>query len=312
MAAYQYLGMPGITWECLQAVRLILTGGGYFNRDGREMIPSAATLVTKRQNDPKEPGAHAFIFWEWILTCTVVPSGFSSGYHGEGPRGLAYALLMIESKGIPFYELKVEEDLFERLDGNRLTDDDLEFLDHHGRSRYVRVSDYTDSSLSDSDPVKYSRIYDDYLPFLEGDSTPRIDWEWLDREIAEKCEALAATDLRSALARAFLILKNRLSSAFELGDNLDGEDLVNKIFGTNGILASTATDDAKKKENLALRDLLAGLFKVFRNKYSHADVIPPWYEAQAVLLMMTFALTHLDLLESNNRRVAYRSERFIR
>jgi hypothetical protein len=304
--AYQYLGEYGNTSVCLKAIGLILTSTGFYDEHGRDLLPSAVTLVTRAQGLLKDTPQHAFVFWDWILACTVVPSGFTSGYPGEGPRGLAYALLMVQAKNIPLYALEINGGMFDRLNQNRLTESDLHDLQKNGRSRTYYPHQYIDTTLSDTNPIKNYALSDPYLSYLINGAPPRIGWEWLDSEIATKCEELARTDLRSALARSFLILKERMAKEFEVPSSFDGEVLVNKVFGAEGILASHEADDAKKKELLAMRDLLVGLFKVFRNKYSHHDVFVPWYEAQVVLSTINFALITLGLLESNARRRAYR------
>ena len=43
-----------------------------------------------------------------------------------------------------------------------------------------------------------------------------------------------------------------------------------------------------------MRDLLVGLFGVFRNRYSHRDVEPAWSEPAAVLGMVNWALRSVD------------------
>jgi len=43
-----------------------------------------------------------------------------------------------------------------------------------------------------------------------------------------------------------------------------------------------------------MRNLLDGLFGVFRNVYDHRDVDPEWYEVEAVLSMINWALKRID------------------
>ncbi len=113
--------MPGDTYSCLYAARLILTGGGEFSPHDEQVGPTAATLVTKGELQPGENGNHCFILWDWILPMTIVPSGFSSGYGGTGPTGLALVLLMLAARDIPIYELSVDSGIFKRLDENWLS-----------------------------------------------------------------------------------------------------------------------------------------------------------------------------------------------
>lgn len=76
--------------------------------------------------------------------------------------------------------------------------------------------------------------------------------------------------LDSAVRLAFVILKERLVRKFDLSPELDGADLANTVFGTNGPLAGQIND----AERRAMRNLLDGLYGVFRNRYGHRDVQP--------------------------------------
>ena len=116
-----------------------------------------------------------------------------------------------------------------------------------------------------------------------------------DSELAEKTtELVAHHELDSAVRKAFVILTARLRSTFEVSDNADGPELVNRIFGKNGRL--TAVLDESKRQST--RDLLAGLYGVFRNKFAHRDEEIEWWEAEAVLSMINFALKEIDRIVS--------------
>ncbi len=130
---------------------------------------------------------------------------------------------------------------------------------------------------------------DRYAPYLDS-ANRRIPWERLDLELAAECEWLASHNDRRALSEGFLILKSRLVEPFGAPDNLDREELVNKVFGTSGVPPARVTDEAKRKTYLAMRDLLAGLFKTFRNSYSHSKSNVAPGEAKAVLLMLSYLI----------------------
>ena len=53
----------------------------------------------------------------------AVKSGFASGYGGEGPAALSYALQLLEAHGVELEEVEVSADLIERLDDSALTVD---------------------------------------------------------------------------------------------------------------------------------------------------------------------------------------------
>lgn len=112
-----------------------------------------------------------------------------------------------------------------------------------------------------------------------------------DQELRDKIsELLLQREYDSAIRKAFVILKSRLVDKFGVSRNLDGNDLVNQIFGKLG----AAADTLNASERQAMRDLLAGLYGVFRNKYGHQDVEAPWHEADAILSMVNFVLKEID------------------
>ncbi len=122
-----------------------------------------------------------------------------------------------------------------------------------------------------------------------------IDWcveeSHYDQELRDKTlDLLIRREYDSAIRKAFIILKSRLASKFQVSRKLDGAALVNHIYGSNSQLASNLDHDGRQ----AMRDLLAGLFGIFRNKYGHEDVEAPWHEADAVIAMVNFALKRLD------------------
>ena len=75
-----------------------------------------------------------------------------------------------------------------------------------------------------------------------------------------------------------------------LSANLDGIDLVNRVFGKDGCLADQIDTDEREP----LRNLLAGLYGVFRNFYGHRDKEPEWYEADAILAMINWSLKEIE------------------
>lgn len=94
----------------------------------------------------------------------------------------------------------------------------------------------------------------------------------------------------SAVRKAFVMLKERLVRLFGVPSSLDGTDLVNLTFGSKGPLVGMIPD----AERLAMRELLAGLYGVFRNRYSHQDVVAEWSEVAPVLGMINWVLQRLE------------------
>jgi hypothetical protein len=112
-----------------------------------------------------------------------------------------------------------------------------------------------------------------------------------DPEFVEKVgRLLEEQHLDSAVRKAFVLLKERLTRSFGMPTSLDGVALVNAAFGAKGRLAGKIPDSERE----AMRDLLAGLYGIFRNQYGHRDVDPAWFEVEAVLAMVNWALRSID------------------
>lgn len=149
-------------------------------------------------------------------------------------------------------------------------------------------------------------------------SDAQFDLKGLDSSFAQWCGSAAHfdTELRaavhillcqrepdSAVRKSFVILKERLVDACcTLGATkssvaeLDGEALVNKLFGNGGFAAPRMVERSSERE--ALRSLLSGLYGIFRNAVDHHDVEVPWHEAEAVIGMINWALLRLSAMSA--------------
>ena len=104
----QYIGASGYTRPCLVAIDAILNSG---------WLPQKAIIVSTRPYGNNPTQNHLFLFIDWAhFPITVVPSGFASGYPGEGPSGFSLAICMIREKGIPIYGIDLDDVNFERID----------------------------------------------------------------------------------------------------------------------------------------------------------------------------------------------------
>jgi hypothetical protein len=112
-----------------------------------------------------------------------------------------------------------------------------------------------------------------------------------DAELREKTiPLLIQREFDSAIRKAFVILTSRLRAAYHLPHARDGVKLANAIFGPDG--AASATVDAS--ERAAMRDLVAGLYSVYRNRYGHEDIEAPLHEAEAVIGSVNWLLLWLS------------------
>ncbi len=114
--------------------------------------------------------------------------------------------------------------------------------------------------------------------------------EYYDKELVRSVGKLVdKLEFDSAIRKSFIILTNRLRKKFHLKKNEDGSTLVNQIFGTNGVLK----DSVSQKELQSMRDLLSGLYGVFRNKYAHGVLKTSWIEADAIISIINIVLKML-------------------
>jgi len=113
----QYLGESGYTADCLLALDAVLGSG---------VLPQKATIVSLRVNRGRrsietEVEDHLFLLWDWgTFPVTIIPSGFASGYNGEGSKGFSLAICMLRGKGIPIEQVYVEELEFESIDNGNI------------------------------------------------------------------------------------------------------------------------------------------------------------------------------------------------
>lgn len=127
--------------------------------------------------------------------------------------------------------------------------------------------------------------------------------EHYDPELAAKVTGLLTErQFDSAIRKAFVILKARLVATFGAPADLDGRDLVNAIFGSKGLTVGNIADGERE----GMRSLLDGLYGLLRNPYGHNDLDAEWYELEAALSMVNWALRRLDTYVSARAAVATR------
>lgn len=108
--------------------------------------------------------------------------------------------------------------------------------------------------------------------------TPLADIGHFDEEIKSRCLPILGAgpaDPRlwdSAVRTAGVILEERLRDVGQIADpHIIGRDLVNRIFGKNGSLASKFTHDGERE---GYRDLYSGIVGAFRNPSAHHLIDP--------------------------------------
>ncbi|WP_080684208.1 TIGR02391 family protein [Pseudomonas chlororaphis] len=100
-------------------------------------------------------------------------------------------------------------------------------------------------------------------------------------------------DYASVVRATFPVLSSRLRRIFGVEDGSDGENLVNLIFGQGGGLNPAALS---REEKTAYRNLIAGFYAVYRNKFNHEDSSPTFVQANGVVEMANSLIIDLELV----------------
>src|SRR6266566_996673 len=115
----QYLGVRGVTQDCVDAMVTILTS---------LFRCRAITVLFCHKRPEEDTYAVCFIIWDWLgHEITIVPDGFGT-HQGTGGWGLAVVLDLIEFYQISLLEKWVDPDQFERIANGHPTDRDRQQL----------------------------------------------------------------------------------------------------------------------------------------------------------------------------------------
>ena len=122
----QYVGLPGITEDCVEAVQRLIQFGDSIG---------LARIITSGNE-------HGLLLTVGVDDLVAVRSGFSSGYRGTGPSGFSFVLQLLKFHGVRLEEYDVEAQWLQRLDNSLLTVRDIEWLDSIRAVRPSRWPDY--------------------------------------------------------------------------------------------------------------------------------------------------------------------------
>jgi hypothetical protein len=129
--------------------------------------------------------------------------------------------------------------------------------------------------------------------------TPLADVTNLDSELKTRVLPIlgaGASDPKlwdSAVRTAAVILEERLREVGKISDNSIGRDLVGKVFGKNGTLASKFHEDSERE---AYRDLYAGVTGLIRNPSAHRLIDPTPEQGGVSIVLVNLLLSKLEPL----------------
>ena len=101
---------------------------------------------------------------------------------------------------------------------------------------------------------------------------------------------IAAGQFRTALRDAWPLFKTRMVEAFGLSDDLDGDRLAGRLFGSAGATVGLLPDPERE----GYLNLFKGLYTLSRNPVAHGDVPENPEESSAILALINSALVRIE------------------
>lgn len=234
-----YVGIDGMTHSCLDALRRLV------------QCSTSITLARLVSHGSR----HGFLVQaddEW----TVIRPGFTSGYPGTGPAGLAEALMLFGHFGVDVDEVDVDDKIMHRVTEARLSHRDLEVIRNTHPVRPPRLYDYIQSHKRPHErPGELYRNFPVVIPYAI------IDERLLDLAIK------FSRDPDNILLAAF----RRLEDTVRVRSGVDehGAKLFSRAFG--GSNAPMKWNDVGHENEIAQRvNVFVGAYGAFRNPRAHS------------------------------------------
>ena len=266
LAGIEYHGLPGNTSRCLDALVRLIHFGEKVER---------ASLVTCENT-------HGFLIELEFERLVAVKAGFSSGYPGEGPRGLAKALLLLKRHCEEIEEFEVSRPFMERLDHSCLFLRDLDQLSPGNAIRPKRYSDYIYDQIEANHKQSLDDLIDEeeakshgFVPLASqtdlilNDLFPReIPFSILDDRIVDLAFKFIQ-DPDGAILTAYKRLEGIIRARIG-GSEKTGSKLIGSAFLSGpGTLQWAGLHDTEQRGRV---QIFAGAFMSFRNRRAHHEV----------------------------------------
>lgn len=237
----EYLGRNDSTSCCVFSVARLL----YSNE-----ILKKALLITNNQS-------HGFILFGQLCNIYVIKNGFSSGYSGEGPRGLSTTIKLMERHKIDIDEYEVDKYFINKIKQASLLQTDIEQLLNSNPIRPQRLIDYLLPNEPDlNDPTSYlSYCYPPSLPYS------LIDHRIIDLAIKFN------DDEDQALTIAYKRLEDIVRNRTGLFDS--GSKLFSKAFLLDDSPLTWDVPDNNEAKGRA--NMFTAIFSAYRNARMHRE-----------------------------------------
>lgn len=240
-AGIQYLGEPGISQTCKDAVIKLIHFG--------DTISEVKILTTGIE---KHSRSHCLFILDETESVTAIKSGFTSGYLGEGPRTLSYVLTLLRKYTDEINEFFVPQSILKKIDESCLTLNDLNKINNLKRVHPAEWYEYTYS-------IKSHNVYKDFpleLPLA------LIDERLLN--FAIKFSSNPDNEILNAYRLLETLIKERTGIK-----NESGLKLIAKAFqGKESILY---WEDIESNEHIGRGLMFMAVFQAYRNVRGHQN-----------------------------------------
>jgi len=242
-ATAQFVGSSRTTQSCLDALSRLLATTASIRQ---------ATLLTA-------DGRHCFYLELDEPEPVFIKGGFTSGYSGEGPAGLAIALHLLSRFEVDVEEVLVSAELLDRVDHSQVTLDDLHSIASAQPVRPTRLWEYREDGLRGRGPVALH---------LRAQFAPVIPWGLLDERLLDLALVLRK-DPDKAVFEAFRRLESLIVSRAGLPLGVVGKEAFRRAFRGGGARLVWPGLPAAEVEGRA--QLFEAAFLAYRNPRAHRE-----------------------------------------
>lgn len=242
--AAQYHGSSRTTQSCLDALTRMLASS---------VQPAKVLLLTSK-------GRHGFYLDVDEPEPVFIRAGFTSGYSGEGPAGLALALHLFRQFDADVEEVVVPEKLLDDVDSGSLLEADLEFILGADLVRPIRIYDYMHDGLQGRLGAESAmpRLFPCVIP-----------WAIVDRRIADLA-ARMSIEPDYAVLEAYRRLEQGIRTRCGLALGIHGVQVFKQAFRGSGALLTWPGLAPSEVEGRA--QMFEAAFMAHRNPRAHREV----------------------------------------
>lgn len=255
LAGIEYHGTPGLTQRCVDALVNIVRAA--------EVIQSARILSWF---DGKT-GEHSILLSMAPSHQILIKPGFTSGYPGEGPRGLSTALEILQLFDVEIEEYDIDREFHQRCEAGCLLSTDLERLDESRPVRPSRYFDYIDRR-PEWDRRTHVRNWLQNFPAV-------LNFGLLDERLIDLATGFHENP-DSAITNAFRRLEDIVRDRTDAYD-MSGRNLFKRAF--EGERSLLHWNDFNGGEQAGKADLFVAVFQAYRNPRAHREIVVSLREA---------------------------------